>query len=318
MNDVIDAEVVEDEPAGALVHVAPAADMTLYGTDDPEAIIEKATAQAKALDRVVRERNLITNIRGNEHVRVEGWTTLGALVGVFPVTAWTKRLVDDRGNFEGFEARVEAHTRDGSIVGAAEARCTRWEDNWAKRDEYALQSMAQTRATSKALRMPLGFIVELAGFNPTPAEEMPRDEYREPSPQRQERQPRPDSRQRAARQSAAQSQRQEGGGGASEGQKKMMFAVSKKIGLDTDEDRYGFYSNVTGRSITSVDDLDGPQRGSEANQVCDALKAVELGEASLAYNDVGPYPEYGQRPNSGNYGDYEHDGRDYPPDQEPF
>ena len=35
--------------------------------------------------------------------------------------------------------------------------------------------MAQTRATSKALRGPLGFIVHLAGFSATPAEEMPSD-----------------------------------------------------------------------------------------------------------------------------------------------
>ena len=33
--------------------------------------------------------------------------------------------------------------------------------------------MAQTRATSKALRQPLGFVITLAGFDPTPAEEMP-------------------------------------------------------------------------------------------------------------------------------------------------
>jgi hypothetical protein len=32
--------------------------------------------------------------------------------------------------------------------------------------------MAQTRAVSKALRLPLGFVMQLAGFNPTPAEEM--------------------------------------------------------------------------------------------------------------------------------------------------
>jgi hypothetical protein len=33
--------------------------------------------------------------------------------------------------------------------------------------------MAQTRATSKALRVPLGFIVVLAGYEATPEEEMP-------------------------------------------------------------------------------------------------------------------------------------------------
>jgi hypothetical protein len=77
---------------------------------------------------------------------------------------------------DGWEARVEARTRAGEIVGAAEAECLRSENTWANRDDYALRSMAQTRATSKALRQPLGFVMQLAGFNPTPAEEMPRPE----------------------------------------------------------------------------------------------------------------------------------------------
>ena len=46
------------------------------------------------------------------------------------------------------------------------------EKTWAGRDDYALRSMAQTRATSKAMRQPLGFIITLAGFDATPAEEM--------------------------------------------------------------------------------------------------------------------------------------------------
>jgi hypothetical protein len=41
--------------------------------------------------------------------------------------------------------------------------------------------MAQTRALSKALRLPLGFIVELAGFAATPVEEMDGIEQPEPS-----------------------------------------------------------------------------------------------------------------------------------------
>ena len=50
--------------------------------------------------------------------------------------------------------------------------CTRDEEKWKDKLDFELRSMAQTRAISKALRLPLGFIVELAGFNPTPAEEM--------------------------------------------------------------------------------------------------------------------------------------------------
>jgi hypothetical protein len=60
----------------------------------------------------------------------------------------------------------------GQTVGAAEAMCTTNEGRWRKADPYAVRSMAQTRAVSKALRLPLGFIMQLAGYSPTPAEEI--------------------------------------------------------------------------------------------------------------------------------------------------
>jgi hypothetical protein len=50
--------------------------------------------------------------------------------------------------------------------------CLRSEALWKGRDEYAIRSMAQTRATSKALRQPLGFVIQLAGFAPEPVEEV--------------------------------------------------------------------------------------------------------------------------------------------------
>ena len=46
---------------------------------------------------------------------------------------------------------------------------------WDKADEYAVRSMAQTRAASKALRMPLGFVMTLGGYEATPEGEMPRE-----------------------------------------------------------------------------------------------------------------------------------------------
>src|SRR5690606_8670582 len=137
--------------------------------DDPATVIEKAAAHASALADVVRQRNLVVKLGSGEHVQVEGWTLLGSMLGVFPVAEWTRELRDEHGRLEGWEARVSAQTLDGRVVGAAEAECRFSERNWAKRDSYALRSMAQTRATSKALRMPLGFVMQLAGFNPTPA-----------------------------------------------------------------------------------------------------------------------------------------------------
>ncbi len=154
-----------------LVAYEGAAPPTLFGTNDPVQLVEIATAQANALARVIRDKRLFVSIRGREHVKVEGWTLLGSMLGVFPVLAWTKQL--DGG---GWEARVEARTLAGQIVGAAESQCTPFESLWDERDDYALRSMAQTRATSKALRLPLGFVMALAGYDATPAEEMPRDE----------------------------------------------------------------------------------------------------------------------------------------------
>ena len=97
------------------------------------------------------------------------------MLGVSPHVVWSRRLGTENGGAAGWEARAEAKTVDGRVVGSAEAMVTRDERNWKNADDYALRSMAQTRAMSKALRGPLGFVITLAGRNPTPAEEMPSD-----------------------------------------------------------------------------------------------------------------------------------------------
>ena len=161
MSEVIDATT------GELVPYEQPQPISLFGTNDPSEVIEAAKRTAQPLVDVIRSQKLAVKIGPSEHVRVEGWTLLGSMLGVFPVCVWTRQMEN------GWEARVEARTRSGEIVGAAEAECLRSEKTWASRDDYALRSMAQTRATSKALRQPLGFVMQLAGFNPTPAEEMP-------------------------------------------------------------------------------------------------------------------------------------------------
>ncbi len=140
---------------------------------NPEEFVAGYTKVADTLSRVVRKQKLFKSISGKDHVLVEGWTLLGSMLGLFPVTAWTKPVYDPDGAQVGWEARVEVKTRDGAVLGASEAECLRSESLWSKRDDYALRSMAQTRATSKALRQPLGFVMTLAGFNATPAEEIP-------------------------------------------------------------------------------------------------------------------------------------------------
>jgi len=146
--------------------------------------VQQAKEIATELADVIEKRHLFVQLGKRRHVLYEGWTTLGALMGVFPVTVWARPIPN------GYEARVEAKTLGGVTVGAAEAECTRDEPDWDERPkyewqngkrvkvgmehvaDYALRSMAQTRAGAKALRMPLGFIMQLSGFDATPAEEM--------------------------------------------------------------------------------------------------------------------------------------------------
>ena len=155
----------------------PVRPVTLLDAQTPDEVVTHAQHVADTLAAVIKKQKLAVTIGGRSYVRVEGWTLLGAMLGVSQNTVWS-RPVDD-----GWEARVEAFSRDGRLLGSGEAMCTRAEKSWAKRDEYALRSMAQTRAVSKALRQPLGFVISLAGYEATPAEEMPDEPARPSGPQ---------------------------------------------------------------------------------------------------------------------------------------
>ena len=139
---------------------------SVFGTDDPTAIVARTAAIAGPLAEFIDTQHMTTEISGRKYVLAEGWSFLGSMLGVFPRTVEVRRL---EGGAEGFEATVELITRDGSVVGGAIAECSRAERNWRDRDDYALKSMAQTRATGKAYRMVFGFVMKAAGYEATPA-----------------------------------------------------------------------------------------------------------------------------------------------------
>jgi hypothetical protein len=58
------------------------------------------------------------------------------------------------------------------IITKGVAICSNKEANKRQWDEYAILSMAQTRATGKAFRNLLSWLMKAAGFEATPAEEM--------------------------------------------------------------------------------------------------------------------------------------------------
>ena len=141
---------------------------TLFKTDDPVEVISRARDVANVLKDVLRQADLIKPIQGKEFVELGGWQTAGTLLGVTTIVRWTNKVE------HGYEARAEVITLDGRVIGGAEASCLSTERRgpWKSADDYAIKSMAQTRAQSKALRGVLGWIMSLAGYSPTPAEEM--------------------------------------------------------------------------------------------------------------------------------------------------
>lgn len=166
--DAIEASFVEEKGA-ALAIREESAPVGIFQVDDPVDVIERATRVADALKRVVVAKKLVSNIQGKEYPLAEAWTTLAAMLNLDVICEWTRRIEG------GWEARVVVR-RNGLDVGAAEAQCTHEERMWKSREDYALRSMAQTRATSKAIRAKLGFVMTLAGYNATPAEEIPADD----------------------------------------------------------------------------------------------------------------------------------------------
>lgn len=116
----------------------------------------------------------------SEHVEVEGWETCGMLCGgVTAPLRWTQPTEDGKGA----RAFAEAVYK-GEVIGAGTGRCDKGERRWSTADMYAIESMSQTRARSKAFRNVLSWIMVLAGFSPTPAEEVPPGGFEEPGKKR--------------------------------------------------------------------------------------------------------------------------------------
>lgn len=171
MNEAIDVKFTENGTTALAVR-EERAPVGIFGTDDPEQVIEKAVKIANALKKVIVQQGFAKKLQGKggketakEWVFIEGWQTLGAMMDCFPQTVWVKNDGNE------YEARVEI-VRRGQVVGAAQALCTRSEWKWKSSDPYALESMAITRATSKAFRLAVGFVMAIAGYETTPGEEM--------------------------------------------------------------------------------------------------------------------------------------------------
>lgn len=127
-------------------------------------------AFATNIKELIVQNKLYTDIKGKNYVNVEGWQIAGAFTGVFPVVENVENLSD--GEIYKYRAEVSLYDQSGAKVGSGVAICTNKEAGKKNFDEYAVASMAQTRAVGKAFRMKIGWLLKIAGYETTPAEEM--------------------------------------------------------------------------------------------------------------------------------------------------
>jgi len=161
-------------------------DYAILNPDIPmSAKVHVATNVANTLAPLVRNQGLVVKglNRSNkeaEYVTVEGWEVLGTFLGIVPVTTTIAEIKNDKGRIVGYRARATLYQNPiiendeivgGTVIARAEAQANR--DGFQK-DLFAMESMAQTRALGKAYRMGLAWVMKMAGFEGTFAEDMPK------------------------------------------------------------------------------------------------------------------------------------------------
>ena len=163
-------------------------------TRAPAVVLEEARQAARALKDVIDAKPKRVVFNGETYLEFEDWQMLGRFYGVTAKVVSTAFV--EYASVRGFAARAVALRADGAEIGAAEAECLNDEAKWRSRPIYEwrdkpggggrarmkigdepvplfqLKSMAQTRAAAKALRGVLSWVVMLAGYRPTPAEEL--------------------------------------------------------------------------------------------------------------------------------------------------
>jgi transcription initiation factor TFIIIB Brf1 subunit/transcription initiation factor TFIIB len=128
---------------------------------------------ASELKQFIDKNKLAINIVGKSYILVEGWQFAGMMFGIYPIITAVENLSDKEARVYKFRATVELRTvKDNQLVGSGVAFCSTAEQKKRTFEEYAVASMAQTRAIGKAYRNLLGFIIKAAGFEATPYEEM--------------------------------------------------------------------------------------------------------------------------------------------------
>lgn len=138
----------------------------------PDEIMLDARDAALALEKLIASnKRKPVEFNGKRHLEFAHWQTVARF---FHTSASTDEAqFVEVGGVKGFKARATVmDEKTGIVVGGAEAYCMMDEPNWKNKPLFQLASMAQTRAACKALSNKYRYVAILAGYEPTPSEEM--------------------------------------------------------------------------------------------------------------------------------------------------
>ncbi len=137
----------------------------------PDRVISEARIAVNVFKGVIEQKPRKVIINKEQYLEYEDWQTLGEFYRCSAITRDAVPIEVD--GVKGAKAHADLVNIDtGLIIGGAEAYCLRDEENWRDKPWFQLASMAQTRAGAKAFRNRLAWVAVMAGYRPTPAEEM--------------------------------------------------------------------------------------------------------------------------------------------------
>jgi len=110
---------------------------------------------------------------------VEGWQFAGGILGALPRITEVTQIAPNK-----WLAKAEIiNQKNQAVLSVGYALCSKEEMKKKTFDEYAILSMAQTRAIGKAYRNLIGWVIKAAGYESTPAEEMIKGRVEETTPE---------------------------------------------------------------------------------------------------------------------------------------
>lgn len=241
---------------------------------EPAKVLAEAKKAAEALMTVVKQKAKPVMINGEQYLEFEDWQTVARFYGLTAKVVKTE-LIDIGGvqGYEATAEAVRAS--DGMVISSADSMCLNDEDKWSSRTKYEyenildeqgkkiwvngtngkkgyykskrtevgsvpvplfqLRSMAQTRACAKVLRNVLAWVVVLAGFKPSVAEEMTGDEEE----QGQAASSKPDVGMPKEKSGEAPKE----GAKISEKQAKRLYAIARGAGMDEENFKEWLFFN---------------------------------------------------------------------------